>query len=121
MPENARRNEIWMPKELTSARPIQTKDNSANGGSSTDSKRESLPYTVLSQKDGYEVREYPAAKMACTKMMDVVPSKDPMNGWQDKFDNNPLAAMAVSKQAKKKDKAPRNRMFMRYHKFLKYL
>ena len=114
MPENARRNEIWMPKDSTSA-PAQLQQSgwADKDSEDTKSKLESLPYTVIIKKDGYELREYPAAKVACTKMTDVVPSKDPMNGWQEKYDNNPLAAMAASKQAKKKDKAPRNRMFMR--------
>jgi len=119
VPANARRNEIWMPKESTSANSAELQATTGKpDGEDYKSKFESLPYKVLSQKKGYEVREYPAAKVACTKMLDVVPSKDPMNGWQEKFDNNPLAAMAASKQVNKKDKAPRNRMFMRLFKYI---
>ena len=81
-----------------------------------DSKYETMPFETISNKQtpaNTEMREYPAATYACTKMSGVVPSSDPMNGWQEKFDNDPLAAMAASKNGQKKDKAPRNKMFMK--------
>ena len=81
-----------------------------------DSKYETMPFETIVNRQtpaNTEMREYPAATYACTKMSGVVPSADPMNGWQDKFDNDPLAAMAASKNGQKKDKAPRNKMFMK--------
>ena len=126
VPEEKRRNELWIPKassvskqadqnpwEKFAFKEVQSAAAASAEGSS--SNLDSMPYKVLTKgSEGlYELREYPAAKFACTKMTEVVPSKDPMNGWQQKFNNNPLAAMAASKNAKKEDRAPRNKMFMR--------
>ena len=85
-------------------------------GEGDDSKYESMSFETINNRQtpaNTEMREYPAATYACTKMSGVVPSADPMNGWQEKFGNDPLAAMAASKNGQKKDKAPRNKMFMK--------
>jgi len=116
VPASKRRNEVWIPKVDQNQWQKLSAENSAV---EVENDLESMPYKVLGGQSGqYELREYPAAKFVCTKMSEVVPSKDPMNGWQQKFNNNPLAAMSASKRAKKKDKAPSNRMFMRLFKYI---
>jgi len=117
VPANRRRNEVWIPKADTNL--IWAKIASGNSALQVGNDLDTMPYKVVDQRQGlYELREYPAAKFVCTKMSEVVPSQDPMNGWQQKFDNNPLVAMSASKNAKKEDKAPRNRMFMRLFKYI---
>jgi len=130
VPEEKRRNELWIPKASSVSKQADQnpwekfafKEVQSAAAAASEGRRnlDSMPYKVLTKgSEGlYELREYPAAKFACTKMTEVVPSKDPMNGWQQKFNNNPLAAMAASKNAKKEDRAPRNKMFMRLFKYI---
>jgi len=117
--EEKRRNEIWMPRSTGSFQLFKQGEGDKAGDDN--SKYETMPFETIVNRQtpaNTEMREYPAATYACTKMSGVVPSADPMNGWQDKFDNDPLAAMAASKNGQKKDKAPRNKMFMKLFKYI---
>jgi len=120
VPANKRRNEVWIPKAGGQSQWEQWSSENSAVLEGENNNYESMPYKVIDQSEAgqYELREYPAAKFVCTKMSEVVPSKDPMNGWQQTFNNNPLVAMSASKRAKKKDKAPRNKMFMRLFKYI---
>ena len=44
---------------------------------------EHIPYFF----QDYEIRKLPAAKWACTKLMDVDPLEDPMRNWREKVYN----------------------------------
>ena len=61
-----------------------------------DDLRESLEYNMIKRGDGYEVRVYPSSKWVCTKEYDVDPINDPLNDWQENFNNNSFLAMSSS-------------------------
>lgn len=102
-----RRNEVWVPKkEGVSLKKNQLKRQ----------KYETLTYMVKERTEEYELREYPAEKWACNETPDIMVGSDPMNGWQDKYDNNPYAAMSDLKW--KSEDRPMNAMFMRNFKYI---
>jgi len=102
-----RRNEIWIPKkEGVSLRRSQLEK----------AKYESLNYIVREKTSQYELREYPAETWACTRMEDINPEMDPMNDWQSRYDNNPIAAMSDLKY--KSEDRPANDMFMRMFRYI---
>ena len=65
-------------------------------------------------QQGFEVRQYPAAKWVCNTNKNVIPSADPLNGWQQKFDNDPLKVMSSSEW---KNQAG-SKMFMKLFKYI---
>ena len=65
-------------------------------------------------QQGFEVRQYPAAKWVCNTDKNVIPSADPLNGWQQKFDNDPLKVMSSSDW---KNQAS-SKMFMKLFKYI---
>ena len=62
----------------------------------------------------YEIRQYPATKWICNKNERVIPSADPMNGWQEKYDNDPFKAMSSSAWKKQAS----SKMFMKLFKYI---
>lgn len=71
---------------------------------------------VLEKTTEYELRRYGEERWACTEMEDINPAMDPMNDWQNKYDNNPYTAMSERK-SNYKDR-PMNKMFMRMFKYI---
>jgi len=65
-----------------------------------------MPYTVVEKTQDYELRQYQTEKMVCTSMNDMDPTKDPMNGWEQKY-HNPYSAMMFGPWQKE----PSARMF----------
>jgi len=118
--ENKRRNEVWIKRD-----PTMTMANAQKFGgfsavslpskfTSADELTELLEHNTIDKGDDYEVRVYPASKWACTKEYDIDPIKDPMNDWQDNFDNNPFLAMSSSEW---KD-LPMNKMFKSLYRYI---
>merc|ERR1711973_900350 len=102
-----RRNEIWIPtKEGVSIEKAQIQKE----------KTEDLDYMVLEKTTEFELRRYGEERWACTEEEDITPDLDPMNGWQEKYDNNPYEAMAERKY--KSDDRPSNKMFMRMFRYI---
>ena len=64
----------------------------------------------------YELREYGPQRYVCTKVEGVVPSEDPLNDWEVKYDNDPYKAMQDVKG--KKEKRPSNKMFMKLFAYI---
>jgi len=112
-----RRNEVWLVKQKGTYDIKKPGKNTAQVGNSANregSDLETVPYEVLESKQNYEVRQYPATKWICNTDKSVTPSADVMNGWQEKYDNNPLRAMSSrgwKKQASSK-------MFMKLFKYI---
>merc|ERR1712223_1319195 len=118
--ENKRRNEVWIKRD-----PTMTMANAQKFGgfssvslpskfTSADELTELLEHNTIDKGDDYEVRVYPASKWACTKEYDIDPIKDPMNDWQDNFNNNPFLAMSSSEW---KD-LPMNKMFKTLYRYI---
>ena len=92
-----RTNEIWVTK-MTSK---DSEKKSAPLVSVEESTTERLPYeSVMSTKE-FELRKYPKSKWACTKAEGVDGAKDVLNGWQDTYANNAMAAMGAKKRLSK--------------------
>jgi len=113
-----RRNEVWLVKKDGSENYQSTQTNNLEDGNSdyvkNDYDLETVPYEVIESKENYEVRQYPATKWICNTKTDIIPSADVMNGWQKKYDNNPMRAMSSrgwKKQASSK-------MFMKLFKYI---
>jgi len=105
-----RRNEIWMMKKAATKENQYEKTNSVNGGND---KYEKVPYEVLEKSEKYELRQYPTSNWVChTQTVD--PTKDPMNGWEQKYNNNPFVAMSDGDW---KD-TPTSKMFMKLFKYI---
>jgi len=112
-----RRNEVWLVKQTDTADLKQPETNKIPGGSSgygEEKDLETIPFEVLETKQNYEIRQYPAAKWICNTNKNVIPSADPMNGWQQKYDNDPLKAMSSSAW---KNQAS-SKMFMKLFKYI---
>jgi len=112
-----RRNEVWLVKQKDSAYDVKEPNNEYGQNKDENSWKEdyeTVPYEVLESKQDYELRQYPATKWVCNNLKDVVPSADAMNGWQEKYDNNPLAAMS-SRDWKKQASS---KQFMKLFKFI---
>jgi len=121
--ENKRRNEVWIKRDPTKTMGSKLGSGGFGGfpsGSlpskftSADELTELLEHNTIDKGDDYEVRVYPASKWVCTKEYDVDPIKDPMNDWQDNFNNNPFLAMSSSDW---KD-LPMNKMFKSLYKYI---
>jgi len=80
----------------------------------SDELTELLEHNTIEKGDGYEVRVYPSSKWACTKEYDVDPINDPMNDWQENFNNNPFLAMSSSDW----EKTPSSKMFKTLYKYI---
>jgi len=112
-----RRNEVWLVKQKDSVYDAKHSQKASSGSPSEISEKEDLetvPYEVLESKQNYELRQYPATKWVCNTQKDVVPSEDAMNGWQERYNNNPMRAMS-SKDWKKQASS---KMFMKLFKFI---
>jgi len=68
-----------------------------------------IPYKVVEKTDDYELRSYGGMKYVCTEMKDLVPSQDPLNGWEKKYHN--IAWLAMNSEDGRKE--PMNKMFMK--------
>jgi len=102
-----RRNEVWVPmREGVTLKKTQIQKD----------KTEDLDYMVLEKTSEYELRNYGAETWACTEMDDINPATDPMNNWQEKYQNNPYKAMSERKY--KSDDRPANSMFMRMFRYI---
>jgi len=80
---------------------------------SADEDAELIPIKTIEKHEGYEIQEIPASKWVCTKMEDVDTSNDPLNGWQDKYDN-PIDVMS----AQANQKTPGSLMFQTMFKYI---
>lgn len=112
-----RRNEVWLVKQKSTgdySRPEANKPQYGNGGNGAESDTETVPYEVLESKQNYEVRQYPATKWICNTAKNIIPSEDVMNGWQEKYGNDPMKAMS-SKGWKKQASS---KMFMKLFKYI---
>ena len=97
-----RTNEIWVTKMT----PEETEGKkSAPLVEVEESTTERLPYESMMSNEEFELRKYPKSKWVCTKAENVDGAEDLLNGWQDTYDNNAMAAMAAKKRNyRKKEK-----------------
>jgi len=112
-----RRNEVWLVKQKDSVYDAKESNSNYGGNQGEITEKddlETVPYEVLETKENYELRQYPATKWVCNTMKDVVPSADAMNGWQERYNNDPLRAMS-SKEWKKQASS---KQFMKLFKFI---
>jgi hypothetical protein len=118
--ENKRRNEVWIVRDPSKAKKPVFGGSPFTSGSlpskftNADELTELLEHNTIEKGDGYEVRVYPSSKWVCTKEYDVDPINDPMNDWQENFNNNPFLAMSSSDW---KD-TPSSKMFKTLYKYL---
>jgi len=118
--ESKRRNEVWIKRDPTKTMALKSGGENPFSASlpseftSADELTELLEHNTIDKGDDYEVRVIPASKWICTKEYDVDPIKDPMNDWQDNFNNNPFLAMSSSEW---KDQ-PSSKMFKSLYRYI---
>jgi len=89
-----RRNEVWIMKKMDKKNMASEKFTTKDDITTADDLTEMLSGNTIQKEEDYQVRVYPTSKWACTTAYDVDPVTDPMNNWQEKFDDNPFVAMS---------------------------
>jgi len=97
------------------ATPLKLSEPPAGRGWGGDEKTETLPIEVIKKEQDYEIRKLPAAKWACTKLMDVDPLEDPMRNWREKYGDDPKEVMTEGTEWKK---GPSSTMFKKLFRYI---
>ena len=111
VPGHRRTNEVWLEKvDCGNGNTVQDNGQVRNA----EDELEMLPYEVIETNDNYELRQYKSQKWVCTMMDNIDPTKDPMNGWEKKFNNDPYLAMSSSEY----NDQPASKMFKKLFKYI---
>merc|ERR1712215_641753 len=88
----------------------------ASGDQDEDSGSEKVPYTTLKQFDGYEMRQYPSVKWACTEATYKMEKEDSES--RDSNDFNLIKMVQEMMSGKGWKNKPENKMFMKLFRYI---
>ena len=77
---------------------------------------EQVPYTTLKQFDGYEMRQYPSVKWACTEATYKMEKEE--SGSRDTNDFNLIKMVQEMMSGKGWKNKPENKMFMKLFRYI---
>merc|ERR1711944_288910 len=77
---------------------------------------EQVPYTTLKQFDGYEMRQYPSVKWACTEATYKMEKDDSLS--RDTNDFNLIKMVQEMMSGKGRKDKPENKMFMKLFRYI---